>query len=275
MSFTFNGRNCETFGLVVEKYPPRRTPEKLFDTYQVPGLSGKVYVPRGAYGNVVQPYEVYVKGGTTALQPQISNIAAWLLGPDEPVDLTDSYDPDTVRKALFIGGTNWANSLNEFGRATLNFDCAPQRYDAVPQVSTGTIPGGTSYGFVIGTGLPKGSGYIDDIIPFFELWPETGSIAATETLAITITNNITGETTSLTLECTTAMSTNYEIVLDMLKGTLYVKHRTTGAVYDILTFFDVTISGTLKMRFTYKLTVDVNPEYTNIKYKMDPRWYKL
>ena len=274
MSFTFNGRSCEDFGLVVEKYPPRQTPEKLFDTYQVPGLSGKVFVPRGAFSNVLQPYEVFVKGGSTALQPQISNIAAWLLGPNEPKDLTDTYDADTIRKAVFAGGVSWANSLNKYGKCTLTFDCAPQRYDAVPQTVTGTIPGGASYAFVIGNGTPKGGGYIDDIIPFMQFWPD-GTISATERIWFTITNNITGESTSLTLECTAAMSSAYEIILDMLKGTLYVRNRTSGAVYDILTFFDVSITGTLKMRFTYQATIDVVPELTNLKYNVDPRWYKL
>lgn len=275
MSFTFNGYSCETFGLAVEEYPDRVVPEKFYDTYQVPGLNGKVFVPRGSYSNVTQPYKVFVKGGVKNIQQLISDIAAWLMGPNAPADLTDSYDPDTVRKAVFTGGNDWANSLNTYGRCTLYFDCAPQRYDAIPQTQTGTITGGSSYGFIIGTGLPKGNGYIDDIIPFCEFWPDGGSISVNERVWFVITNNVTGEQTTLTLECTAAMSSSYEIILDMLKGTLYVRHRTTKAVYDILDYFDVTISGSLKMRFTYQCTIDVTPELANLKYAVDPRWYKL
>lgn len=276
MSFTFNNKNCESFGLEVEKYPPRRMPEKIWSTYQVPGLNGKVFIPQGGYSNVLQPYEVFVKKGVKSIQQLIAEIAAWLLTPDEPKNLYDSYDPDTIRKAVFTGGANWANSLNEFGRCTLTFDCAPQRYDKTPQISTGTITGGTTHVFTIGNGQPKGNGYIDDIIPICRFWASEGDIITVgEELEFKITNTITSEQTTIKLTCTADMSSDYEIILDMLSGTIYARHRTTEVVLDILSFFSVTLTGSLKMRFTYQVRIDASADITSIKYAVNPRWYKL
>ena len=274
MSFTFNNINCESFGLYVEHYPTRPTPEKLYNTYQVPGLSGKIFVPQGSYANVIQPYDVFVKGGMTGIQKRIADIAAWLLTPDEPADLTDTYDTTALRKAVFLGGNDWANSLNQFGRCTLNFDCGPQRYDRIPQTQTAEFPAGATGGFFIGTGAPKGDGYIDDIIPLIEIWPSAWTVPSGEALHITITNPITSEVTALVLTCTSA-NTDRKVVIDMLRGIIYVQHRTTRAVEDVLTYYSVTMTGTLKRRFTYLCEVDLQSELEDITYLADPRWYKL
>jgi len=273
MSFTFNNRSCETFGLYVEHYPSRPVPEKLYNTYQVPGLSGKIFIPQGSYANVIQPYDVYVKGGTSGMQKLIADIAHWLLTPDEPKDLTDSYDTTALRKAVFIGGNDWANSLNAFGRCTLNFDCAPQRYDRVPQINTGTTPGGSSGGFTLGTGSPKGNGYIDDIIPYITFEPLTTLIVG-EKLILIFRNPITSETTTLTLTDTEDM-TGKQVVIDMLKGVIYVEDKLTKKQEDILSYFTVAQTGSLKMRFTYRFECDIHPENASWKHIADPRWYKL
>ena len=274
MSFTFNNRNCETFGLAVEKYPPRQTPEKRYNTYEVPGLSGKVFIPQGGYSNVTQTYEVFVKKGAKSIQQLISEIAAWLLTPDEPKDLYDTYDTDTVRKAVFLGGNEWANSLNKYGSCMLEFDCAPQRYDKTPQIQSGDFPGGSVEGFIIGTGSPKGNGYIDDIIPLIELWATSWSTPSGEVITVQITNPITSEVTTIVLTCTTAY-TDKKLVIDMLKGIMYIEHKTTQVKEDVLTYFTVSMTGTLKRRFTYRCDVDMQVQIENSHFRADPRWYKL
>lgn len=274
MSFTFNNHSCESYGLYVEKFPIRPVPEKLFNTYQVPGLSGKIFVPQGGYANVIQPYDVFVKGGTKNMQERIAEIAAWLLTPDEPKDLTDSYDTTALRKAVFLGGNGWANSLNKYGRCTLNFDCSPQRYDKVPQAHQGELHAGAMGSFTLGSGIPKGDGYIDDIIPLIKIWGSLWAIPVSEEITIRITNPITGEVTTIMLTCTTAY-TDKEIVLDLMRGIIYLQHKTTNVIEDVLTYFNVAMTGTLKRRFTYRCEVALQSMLADIKYYADPRWYKL
>ena len=125
MSFTFNGTNCETYGMYVEKYPARPFPTRKQTTYNILGKSGDLIVDHGGYGNVTMSYEVFVKGFHTNL----SQIANWLLyQPSGYAKLTDTYDTGIYREARVIGAGEFLNSLNKFGKATLQFDCKPQRF---------------------------------------------------------------------------------------------------------------------------------------------------
>lgn len=136
MSFTFNGITCDSLGMVVERYPDRPFPERKQTIYQVPGRSGDLIVDEDAFANVIQEYEVYVGG---SMQANLATIAAWLLTPPGYCVLTDTYDPTIKRLARFIGGVDFVNSLNKFGRATAQFSCKPQRYPVTDVVISGTL----------------------------------------------------------------------------------------------------------------------------------------
>lgn len=140
MSFTFNGVNCESLGMVVEKFPPRPFPKRKQTAYSVPGRSGDLIIDEDAFENVQQPYEVYVKGDSgNNMQQQLIDIASWLMTPSGYCELTDTYDPTIKRQARFIGGMEFLNSLNKYGKATAVFDCKPQRYPLTPTVLTPTL----------------------------------------------------------------------------------------------------------------------------------------
>lgn len=273
MSFTFNNYNCETFGLYVERYPDRQIPAKQFDVYSVPGKSGKVYVPKGGYTNVTQTYRVYVKDKTD-LSGTLSKIAAWMLRPDQPVELRDSYNPGEFRLAMFMGGGDWANSLNLYGRTDLSFDCGPQRYDYPRDTAQRTISSGASNSELIGTGSPKGNGYIDDPQPVITLIKESGWSTDDE-IVVDITNTITSETTRVKLTCTTAIN-GYNIVIDTQSGTIYLQNTLSKQTKDITDNFAVEVTGNVQMRFTYQVSIDVyNNTGNTIKYSRDPRWYRI
>lgn len=139
MSFTFNGINSDTMGLYVEKYPDRPFPSRKQNVFQIHGRSGDLIVDENAFSNVTQNYEVFILGGSQGFQARASAIANWLLSPVGYADLTDSYDPTVYRKARFIGGIEFVNSLNKYGKATIAFDCCPQRYPVTPETLNGVL----------------------------------------------------------------------------------------------------------------------------------------
>lgn len=135
MKFTWNGISSDSLGMIVEKYPVRPFPQRKCTVYSVAGRSGDLIVDENAYTNVTQEYEVYVKGGAT-LQTKLSTIAAWLIGTAGYQRLTDDYDTSIYRMARVANAVEFLNSLNKFGKATLQFDCQPQRYPVVDEVWT-------------------------------------------------------------------------------------------------------------------------------------------
>lgn len=142
MSFTFNGVNCESMGMRVERYPIRPFPARKQTIYKVAGRSGDLIVDEDAYENVTQEYEVYVGHDGATMQDKLTAIAAWLLTPSGYCVLTDTYDPNIKRMARFVGGFDFINSLNKFGKATAVFDCKPQRYPINDVVYSGTMAEG-------------------------------------------------------------------------------------------------------------------------------------
>lgn len=140
MSFTFNGINCESLGMYVEKYPDRPFTARKSTSYRVPGRTGDLVVDEDALENVVQEYEVYMKKKlATNMQEQLTAIAKWLLQPAGYSVLTDTYDATIKRYARYMGGVEFLNSLNKYGKAKISFDCKAQRYPVTDVIYAGTM----------------------------------------------------------------------------------------------------------------------------------------
>lgn len=123
----YGGRSSLEFGVRVEKCPAFVTGQRSVTKQSVPGRSGDLIIDTGAYGNYIQPYEIWFRGDKPTTQAAKA-IAMWLLAGTGYIRLEDSYDPDVYRMALFAGPLNVENWMLTHGRATLEFDCKPQRY---------------------------------------------------------------------------------------------------------------------------------------------------
>lgn len=138
----YGGHDLSQYGLAVERYPSRSFPTRKQRIYSIAGRNGDLIVDEGAFENIVQEYEVFVKKTAARnMQENLRVLAFILIGT--VIDggytlLVDSYDPDVYRLARVIGGEEFLNSLNKFGRATLRFDCKPQRFPKIDEVYTGS-----------------------------------------------------------------------------------------------------------------------------------------
>lgn len=123
----WNGRSSDEFGLIVEAYPARPVPRRKFTRVSVPGRSGDVIIPEEAFENTTQPYDCYISAERRGLPIAANTLLNWLCAPGYQ-RLEDNYDPDIYRIAQYTGGVDIENTLNMFGRATISFDCQPQRW---------------------------------------------------------------------------------------------------------------------------------------------------
>ena len=124
----FNETSSGTLGVYVEKYPVRPVPQRKQEVFSVPGLSGDVIVAEDAWENVEQDYDIYVSAEAAGLPAVAGPAVAWLHGAKGYARLEDDYNPDIFRMAAFAGPADLANILNAFGRATVKFNCKPQRF---------------------------------------------------------------------------------------------------------------------------------------------------
>lgn len=123
----YHGVSCADVHVVVERFPNVILPSRKQEKISVPGRSGDLLIQQDAWENVRQPYDIYI----SAERPRLCNIAhlvaEWLLVPGYN-RLEDSYWLDYFRLATYAGGAEIENVLGRFGRATIEFDCMPQRW---------------------------------------------------------------------------------------------------------------------------------------------------
>ena len=126
--FIFNGKSSVDYGVQIEKYPVRPYPERIYDSYTVPGRSGDLVYDTKAYKNVVQSYECYFKNPGASSYEMERYLTAWLLQPKGYQILEDSYDSEVYRRAIYAGPAEVSSFFGKYGRCTLEFNCQPQRW---------------------------------------------------------------------------------------------------------------------------------------------------
>lgn len=126
--FFFNGARSIDKGLTIEYCPSVGTGQRVVEKIPVPGRSGDLVIDTGAYGNYIQPYEIWFKDKLRGTTRAARDIAQWLLSGVGYMRLEDTYDPEVFRLAMFTGPFDVENWMLTHGRATLEFDCQPQRW---------------------------------------------------------------------------------------------------------------------------------------------------
>lgn len=125
-SFTFNGKSSADFGLLVSNVSNYGAPSRVVEKIQVPYRNGDLLIDSGAYNNYIVSYQVSIITNTVA---NMRAIAEWLLAPKGYALLTDTYNSGEFRQAAYYDQLDYTMAhLNRYGRATISFDCKPQRY---------------------------------------------------------------------------------------------------------------------------------------------------
>lgn len=135
------GRSSDDVHVVVERYPSMELAGHKLDTQSVPGRNGDLLFPQNAYQNYVQSYEIYVSAERIRLPRAMREVANWLCGPTGYQKLEDSYDVEAYRRAYFAGPLDVESILHRFGRATVEFNCQPQRFLRVGDVPVQVVQG--------------------------------------------------------------------------------------------------------------------------------------
>lgn len=125
----FAGRASSDFGICVEHCPSFCTGSIEYEKITVPGRNGDL-IAKGTRKllNYTQSYDIWFSGKSKNTMLDAKEIAAWLLSNDGYARLEDTYDPYAYRMALFSGPFDVENWMLKRGRATLAFDCKPQRW---------------------------------------------------------------------------------------------------------------------------------------------------
>lgn len=128
MALIFNGKSSDDFNVRVEKYPARKMAVRRQTMSSIPGRNGSLLFSENCFDNTTQEYEIYLSAEREKLPMVSQAVAEWLYGPGGYARLEDTYDPEVFRQAAFSGPFNLSNVFNRFGKATISFDCKPQKF---------------------------------------------------------------------------------------------------------------------------------------------------
>ncbi len=124
----YNGRSSDEIPFVVERPPDYEYPERDYSVEHIPGRNGDLIYDNGAYKNVNRTYDIAV-GVFDRDYTEVANaLITWLTLPQGYCRLEDSYEPDYYRLAMYREKNLLSNLYAQAGRATISFECKPQRF---------------------------------------------------------------------------------------------------------------------------------------------------
>lgn len=147
----YGGESSSGYGIVVAEAPAYERPRRKETIYTVPGRNGVVLFQDDAWEDVQRNYKVWLaEDSNDTLVEKVDAFEAFLNSKKGYLRLEDNFEPDIYRLAYYSGGDGFSNSLTQYGEATLNFTCRPERFlksgETVVTVTNGyTISNPTKY----------------------------------------------------------------------------------------------------------------------------------
>lgn len=155
---TWAGDMSSAHNIKVERFPEISRPQRKYEMVSVPGRNGDLVFLEDAWNNYLQEYQIWSGGHTYGdLQRAYISVMEWLYpnasgtSIDRHINLEvngyhqliDSYEPDVIRLATFTESIEISNSWNRFGRASIYFNCRPERFmfdafEAIPVTASGS-----------------------------------------------------------------------------------------------------------------------------------------
>lgn len=268
-TFTFNGHSSDEFGIRIERKPDLNRSGRKYKSATVTGRNGNIYQLQDAWDEVTVAYHIYAGGRDKGdVLPAFTDIMEWLNSADDYAVLTDTYDPEHYRLAVFVDSTDIESQWYTIGEATIKFRCQPQRYLAqgvnmMPKMTAGTYTYSDVTVVVDSKGVAHLSGTASSTmsLPI----PSESSLTFSSAMVgneIKLNNLSTGATLQFYERQSLSVSTKfYEIQMDEANKTIEVPLSIVGRRLDSYTLYvphNITVSETImpEMR-TESTTINV------------------
>lgn len=122
----YNGESSADYGLLVGAQRTFNAPKRSVTKYTIPGRNGDLIKDNGRFENISIAYNLVCKKGFESVADSIS---AWLKSPTSYCRLEDSHRPEYYRMGLVTDAIDYATgTLNHSAKATITFDCKPQKW---------------------------------------------------------------------------------------------------------------------------------------------------
>ncbi|MBQ1760677.1 MAG: hypothetical protein IIZ94_13465 [Prevotella sp.] len=136
-SFTFDGKSTREFGVYITGKGVFNAPERAVEMISIPGRDGEYALDQGHFNNIEVTYRAgIVADSTTDFAEAISNFRNWLASREGYCRLTDEYNTEEYRMAVFKNAIALEHEGLLTGEFDVTFDCKPQRFLAIGEELT-------------------------------------------------------------------------------------------------------------------------------------------
>lgn len=128
-SLTFGNVNSMDYGVYITGAGVYNAPERAVEMYAIPGRNGALAIDGGRYENIEVTYNCGCFAETdTEFSEKIRAFRNAICSQYSYTRLTDEYNPDEYRMALYHSGLEVEPFRSKAGEFEITFDCKPQRF---------------------------------------------------------------------------------------------------------------------------------------------------
>jgi len=128
-SLIFDGEDSRGYGVYITGQAVYNAPERDVEMISIPGRNGSFALDKGRFENIEVTYPAGIFADTEAdFAEAISDFRNFLCSRKGYVRLTDEYNPDEFRMAVYKSGLEVEPAQLKAGEFNIVFDCNPQRF---------------------------------------------------------------------------------------------------------------------------------------------------
>lgn len=128
-SLIFDGEDSRNYGVYITGEAVFNAPERDVEMVSIPGRNGSFALDKGRFQNIEVSYPAGIFAETEADFAQaISDFRNLLCSRSGYVRLTDDYNPNEYRMAIYKSGLEVEPAQLKAGEFNIVFDCKPQRW---------------------------------------------------------------------------------------------------------------------------------------------------
>ena len=128
-ALNFDGQSSRTYGVYITGEAVYNAPERAVEMVTIPGRNGAFAIDEGRFENIEVTYSAGIAADTEAeFAEAISDFRNYLCSRSGYCRLTDEYNPDEFRLAIYKSGLEVEPAMLRAGQFNIVFECQPQRF---------------------------------------------------------------------------------------------------------------------------------------------------
>lgn len=143
-ALSFDNTSSRSFGVYITGEAVYNAPERDVEMIDIPGRNGAYALDNGRFQNIEVTYFAGITADTEAdFRQAISDFRNFLCSKKGYVRLSDDYNPDEYRMAIYKSGLEVTPAQLRAGEFDITFECKPQRFLTSGESATSVANNGT------------------------------------------------------------------------------------------------------------------------------------